>query len=310
MPPFTPGQRWISDTESELGLGRIVSCEGRRVTLHYPAVDEQRVYALQGAPLTRVVFAIGDRIKSREGWHLQVEKVEETDGLITYEGQREDGSKDHLPEEALSDAMRISQPKERLLAGQIDPPHWFNLRYRTLNALAKQQQSSALGLGGPRIDLIPHQLYIAHEVANRPAPRVLLADEVGLGKTIEACLILHHQLITGRVSRALILVPDPLVHQWLVELLRRFNLRFRILDEETCEAIQASGQGDNPFHSEQLVLCSLDLFHHNPARLSQALDGAWDLLIVDEAHHLTWSADDPSAEYLLVESLALTTPDV
>ncbi|MCU7915787.1 MAG: RNA polymerase-associated protein RapA [Candidatus Thiodiazotropha sp. (ex Gloverina cf. vestifex)] len=310
MPPFIPGQRWISDTESELGLGRIVACEGRRVTLHYSAVDEQRVYALQGAPLTRVVFAIGDRIKSREGWHLQVEKVQETDGLITYEGHREDGSKDRLPEEALSDAMRISQPKERMLAGQIDPPHWFNLRYRTLNALARQQQSSVLGLGGPRIDLIPHQLYIAHEVANRPAPRVLLADEVGLGKTIEACLILHHQLITGRVSRALILVPDPLVHQWLVELLRRFNLRFRILDEETCEAIQASGQGDNPFHAEQLVLCSLDLFHHNPARLSQALDGAWDLLIVDEAHHLTWSADDPSAEYLLVESLALTTPGV
>ncbi|MCG8098585.1 MAG: RNA polymerase-associated protein RapA, partial [Candidatus Thiodiazotropha taylori] len=140
--------------------------------------------------------------------------------------------------------------------------------------------------------------------------RVLLADEVGLGKTIEACLILHQQLLTGRASRVLILVPDPLVHQWLVELLRRFNQKFRILDEETCQAIQDSGQADNPFHAEQLVLCSLNLFHDNPARLSQALDGEWDLLIVDEAHHLTWSEEDPSAEYLLVEALALRTPGV
>ncbi|MES9862556.1 MAG: RNA polymerase-associated protein RapA, partial [Candidatus Thiodiazotropha sp. 4PDIVS1] len=125
-----------------------------------------------------------------------------------------------------------------------------------------------------------------------------------------ACLILHQQLLTGRASRALILVPDPLVHQWLVELLRRFNLKFRIFDEETCQAIQDSGQGDNPFHSEQLVLCSLNLFHHNPDRLSQALNGEWDLLIVDEAHHLTWSEEDPSAEYLLVEALSLRTPGV
>jgi ATP-dependent helicase HepA len=167
-----------------------------------------------------------------------------------------------------------------------------------------------LGLAGARIDLIPHQLYIAHEVAHRPAPRVLLADEVGLGKTIEACLILHQQLLTGRASRVLILLPDPLVHQWFVELLRRFNLTFRIFDEETCQAIQDSGQAENPFHAEQRVLCSMALFQQNAKRLSQALEGGWDLLIVDEAHHLTWTEEEPSAEYLLVEALALQTPGI
>ncbi|MCU7843687.1 MAG: RNA polymerase-associated protein RapA [Candidatus Thiodiazotropha sp. (ex Monitilora ramsayi)] len=310
MQAFIPGQRWISDTESELGLGQVMASESRRVTLFFPAADEQRVYASQNAPLTRVIFSIGDEIESREGWHLTVKDVIEQEGLVTYEGLNEGMEQAHLHEGDLSDTLHICQPKERLLTRQVDPPHWFNLRYRTHNAIARQQRSNVLGLGGARIDLIPHQLYIAHEVANRPAPRVLLADEVGLGKTIEACLILHHQLITGRASRALILVPDPLVHQWLVELMRRFNLQFRILDEETCKAIQDSGQGDNPFHAEQLVLCSLDLFHHNPDRLSQALEGGWDLLVVDEAHHLTWSEEEPSAEYLLVESLALTTPGV
>ncbi|MEJ2590506.1 MAG: SNF2-related protein, partial [Candidatus Thiodiazotropha sp.] len=310
MSDFFPGQRWISDTESELGLGTVVEQAGRRVRLRFAAAQEERVYALDGAPLTRVAFATGDRIENRHGLRLRVEQVIERDHLLIYQGTAEDGSVQQLPESDLSDSLRISQPRDRLLAAQIDPPHWFQLRYLTLQALGRLRQSPVLGLGGPRIDLIPHQLYIAHEVANRPAPRVLLADEVGLGKTIEACLILHHQLITGRASRALILVPDALVHQWLVELLRRFNLRFRIFDEETCQAIQDSGQGDNPFHAEQLVLCSLALFRHNPERLAQATAGGWDLLIVDEAHHLTWSAEAPSPEYLLVEALARSTPGV
>ncbi|MEJ2610946.1 MAG: RNA polymerase-associated protein RapA [Candidatus Thiodiazotropha sp.] len=310
MQPFLPGQRWISDSESELGLGIITACEGRRITIHFPAVDESRVYALEGAPLTRVAFDVGDKIESCEGWEMQVKEITQKNGLLTYLGVGPNGSQTQLQEAELNDTLRINQPRQRLLTGQIDPPHWFNLRYHTLLHQGKQQQSPVLGLGGARIDLIPHQLYIAHEVASRPAPRVLLADEVGLGKTIEACLILHQQLLTGRASRVLILVPDPLVHQWLVELLRRFNLKFRILDEETCQAIQDSGQGDNPFHAEQFVLCSLNLFQQNPARLSQALDGEWDLLIVDEAHHLTWSEEDPSAEYLLVEALALRTPGV
>jgi ATP-dependent helicase HepA len=305
---FIPGQRWFSDSEPELGLGTLLACGERQLTMRFPAANEQRIYARHNAPLTRARFSPGDLIESRTGRQLLVEQVEELEGRLSYQGRLEDGSQNRLPEEELADTLRIQQPGQRLLAGQTDPPHWFNLRYQTLQALGRWQQSPVLGLAGPRIDLIDHQLYIAHEVASRPAPRVLLADEVGLGKTIEACLILHHQLLTGRASRALILVPDPLVHQWLVELMRRFNLRFRVFDEETCQAIESSQPGDNPFHSEQLVLCSLNLFHHNPERFSQTLEGEWDLLVVDEAHHLAWSADDPSAEYLLVEALALRTP--
>ncbi len=310
MTGFQAGQRWISESESELGLGIVTGCAQRRVSIDFPAVGETRVYADRGAPLTRVSFVAGDRIESLDGGSLRVEEIREDAGLLTYIGVREDGTRVSLEESRLSHMLRIDQPKQRLLSGQIDPPHWFNLRCHTLSQRGKSQQSPSLGLTGARIDLIPHQLYIAHEVAGRPAPRVLLADEVGLGKTIEACLILHQQLLTGRASRVLILVPDPLVHQWLVELLRRFNLSFRIFDEEACQAIQDSGESDNPFHAEQRILCSLNLFHENPQRLSQALEGEWDLLIVDEAHHLTWSEEDPSAEYLLVEALALRTPGI
>jgi len=310
MPDFIPGQRWISDTESELGLGTVLKTEGRTVTLLFMAAGETRVYAMQNAPLTRVRFGAGDRIESHEGWRLTVERVESREGLLHYIGQREDGSGGQLSEGELSNFIRFNRPQDRLLAGQSDASHWFDLRHHTLEQLRRLEQSPTRGLVGGRIDLIPHQLYIAHEVAQRPAPRVLLADEVGLGKTIEACLILHHQLLSGRASRVLILVPPPLLHQWLVELLRRFNLRFSLLDEQRCQAIETSGQGDNPFQAEQLVLCGLDLFQANPDRFSQALAGEWDLLIVDEAHHLGWTPEAASAEYLLVEALALATPGI
>jgi ATP-dependent helicase HepA len=310
MSGFIPGQRWISDTESELGLGTVLKTEGRTVTLLFLAAGETRVYAMQNAPLTRVRFGSGDQVESHQGWRLLIDRVEEEAGLLNYLGRREDGNLAVLHEGELSNFIRFNKPQDRLLAGQIDPPYWFDLRYLTHARLARLEQSPLRGLAGARIELIPHQLYIAHELANRPAPRVLLADEVGLGKTIEACLILHHQLITGRAARVLILVPEALVHQWLVELLRRFNLRFSLLDEERCAAIQASGQAENPFHAEQLVLCSLNLFTEHAQRRPQVTTGEWDLLIVDEAHHLSWSEQAPSPDYTLVEALARTTPGV
>jgi ATP-dependent helicase HepA len=197
-----------------------------------------------------------------------------------------------------------------LFSGQIDTNKWFSLRAQTLQHIKRLAQSDLRGLTGGRIGLIPHQLYIAHEVANRYAPRVLLADEVGLGKTIEAGMILHFQLLTERAQRALIVVPETLLHQWLVEMLRRFNLRFSIFDEERCLADEESTHQDNPFHTEQLALCSLEFLSKFPNRFQQALAGGWDLLIVDEAHHLQWTPDQPSLEYQIVEQLANATKGV
>lgn len=164
------------------------------------------------------------------------------------------------------------------------------------------------GLCGMRAGLIPHQLYIAHEVGRRHAPRVLLADEVGLGKTIEAGMIIHQQVLAGRAERILIVVPETLQHQWLVEMMRRFNLHFSIFDEERC--IEAFAEAENPFDTQQYVLCSLDFLRKSRKRFEQALEGEWDLLVVDEAHHLEWSQDKPSREYQVVEGLAERTAGV
>ena len=307
---FITGQRWISDTEPGLGLGSILRSDARRVTLDFPASSEQRTYAVGNTPLTRVRFVAGDQVENQAGSSLRVSSVEEQQGLIVYRGRLDDGSEATLSETELSSSLQFNRPQDRLFSGQQDKPHWFDLRYTTLAQRQRLEHSPLKGLGGARTALLPYQLYIAYEVSRRPVPRVLLADEVGLGKTIEACLILHRQLLMGQASRVLILVPPALLNQWLVELLRRFNLRFSLFDEERCLAVEESDPGDNPFQAEQLVLCSADLFVGHPLRWQQVTAAEWDMLIVDEAHHLQWSERRVSDEYRLVESLTLQTPAV
>jgi ATP-dependent helicase HepA len=307
---YVEGQRWISDAEPELGLGTLIKHEGRTITLLFPASGESRIYAIDNAPVTRVVLQPGDITEDRDGTILKIVSARGENGLYVYTVLNQDGTETDLAEELLSNFLQFNRPQERLLNGLIDDNHWFDLRCRTIEQQQQHAQSDLIGLGGARIDLLPHQLYIAHEVGKRLAPRVLLADEVGLGKTIEACLILHRQLLTGNANRALIVVPEPLLHQWLVELVRRFNLKFSLFDEERCRAIVESGQADNPFQAEQLVICSLDLLTDSQQRLKQALDANWDILIVDEAHHLEWHEDGPSVAYQCIETLARRIPGV
>ena len=318
MQEFIPGQRWISEAELQIGLGTVLESDFRTVTMLFLSTGETRTYARQSAPLTRMAFSRGDTVTSKEGWQLVVNEVEEIDGLLHYHGKRLDnGESTSLTETNLDNFIQLNRPAERLFSGQIDKEKWFQLRYATLQHVNRLAHSELRGLTGCRTSLIPHQMYIAHEVANRYAPRVLLADEVGLGKTIEAGLILHHQLLTERAKRVLIVVPETLVHQWLVEMLRRFNLSFSVFDEQRCQDMEANLSDDekidpdnNPFQSEQLILCSLDFLTSNPTRFKQAYMGDWDLLVVDEAHHLEWNEQQPSLEYELIELLATETPGV
>ncbi|CCN71853.1 RNA polymerase-associated protein RapA [Vibrio nigripulchritudo] len=307
---FALGQRWISDTESDLGLGTVVALDARTVTLLFAASEENRVYARSDAPVTRVTFNVGDVIDSHEGWSLKVDQVVDDNGVLSYLGTRTDTEETGvlLREIMLSHQIRFNKPQDKLYAGQIDRMDNFVLRYRALNNQYQQHKSPMRGLCGMRAGLIPHQLYIAHEVGRRHAPRVLLADEVGLGKTIEAGMIIHQQVLSGRAERILIVVPETLQHQWLVEMMRRFNLHFSVFDEERC--IEAYAEADNPFDTQQYVLCSLDFLRKSKKRFEQALDADWDLLVVDEAHHLEWSQDNPSREYQVVEGLAQRTAGV
>ncbi|WBG63217.1 RNA polymerase-associated protein RapA [Pseudomonas citronellolis] len=306
MAQYQPGQRWISDSEAELGLGTILALDGRLLTVLYPATGDTRQYAERNAPLTRVRFAPGDEVTHFEGWKMTVREVEEVDGLLVYHGINSHNDAKILPETQLSNFIQFRLASDRLFAGQIDPMPWFALRYHTLEHRTRLLQSSLWGLVGARAQPIAHQLHIAREVADRIAPRVLLADEVGLGKTIEAGLVIHRQLLSGRASRVLILVPENLQHQWLVEMRRRFNLEVALFDRERFAESDAS----NPFEDSQLALVALEWIRADERAQDALCAAGWDLLVVDEAHHLVWHPEQASREYQLVETLAQIIPGV
>ncbi len=299
----TVGQRCVSEREPELGLGIVVEIDRARVTVEFPATRERRIYARGTPVLKRVRFGVGETVAARDGSAFAIEEIVEEGKLLVYVG----GGK-RVREDVISDVTSVGSPVERLMSGQADPAEVFDLRLRTLRAQARLRQSEVRGFLGGRIDLIPHQFYILHEVSNRQIPRVLLADEVGLGKTIEACLILQRLLVTGRASRALVLVPEALMHQWFVELLRRFNLWFTLFDEQRCIDCEAAEPEKNPFLSAQLGLAATPYLANNEKRAEQVVAAGWDLVIVDEAHHLGWTPEAASPEYALVEKLAAKAP--
>ena len=299
MSLFIPGQRWASESEPELGLGTVASTGGGRVEVTFNGSGETRIYALDQAPLKRVRFRPGDKIKSRKDQEITVTTVLDHGGLLTYVGEQ-----GQFAEGELSDRVSLHGPQDRLFAGRFDSSAAFALRRRSLELLHRMRQSPVRGFAGGRIDLIPHQLYIAQEVARRHAPRVMLSDEVGLGKTIEAGLILHRLLLSGRAGRILVLAPESLVHQWFVEMLRRFNVWLNIFDAERCTAIETAEPGVNPFLDDQVILTSIDFLAGDPRRAEQAAAAGWDVLVVDEAHHLAWSEAAPSRAYQVVEELS------
>ncbi len=330
---FAVGQRYLSDTESELGLGVVIDLDDRCVHILFPQSEETRVYAKMSAPLSRVVFKIGDSISDQEGHSYTVTGVTEVMGVLKYSVETDevetdsvetssiDGSAQEaaskgtahkgIMETRLAANITLAKPLERLLAGQVERSDWYELRQDILRMQSALAGHPLKGLMGARVDIIEHQLYIAHEVGKRIAPRVLLADEVGLGKTIEAGLIIHQQLLTGKAERVLILVPDSLQYQWMIELRRRFNLNFALFDLVRTAAIKEHDPEQNVFATEQCIIAGMDLLLDHPDLYDQAMEAGFDLLVVDEAHHLHWNETEGGNEkYDLVADFAEETAGV
>ncbi len=286
---FSLQQRWYNSSEPELGVGSVVAVEGRDVTIFFAAREVTRQYAAESAPLVRALLSPGARARRRDGGAFVVESVETRGPLLSYHGKGQT-----LREEDMADTLELGQPLNRLKSGQFDAdPLLFDLRLKAHRARHRALSSPWRGFLGGRIELYPHQLYVAHEVCARHRARVLLTDEVGLGKTIEAALVIHRFLLTRRVERVLILVPPGLVHQWFAELYLRFHVSFRIVNEAYLtaqEAVQIT-----PELLDQRIICPLDRSEQIP--LAEA---DWDLVVVDEAHQV----EPGSANFALLEKLA------
>ncbi len=273
------GQRWMVDTDSSLGLGIVTECDARSLTIDFPAIDEDRRYSRDNAPLTRVVFAVGDIIETITGERHTVAKIEQVNGLVIYLSVDDE----LIPETQLASTVEFNHPVKRLLAGQLDKPKWFDLRAELARNYHQWLRSGVVGLQGARITLTPHQLYVADIATELSATRVLLADEVGLGKTIEAGLILQRLLLQEQAQRVLILVPDALRVQWFVELVRCFN-------------IHAVMWGDEVDLTDARVFIAAHTTLDDDTLVSDRLsDSPWDVVIVDETHHFDLLDDSPAS---------------
>lgn len=302
---FKVGQRYVSQSEPALGLGIVTEVQDRIVKISFPAVNDVRLYRSMGAPVDRFLLAVGETAKNDKGVSFTVENVKDVDGLVVYEGRAGRSMK----ESELNGKISIARPADlfrALMENRISDSDQFLRREQSMNLYCKWQSSPVRGMIGPRVSQIPHQYYLCQRACSSSAlPRLMLSDEVGLGKTIEAGMIWHALKARGRVTRTLVIVPETLKHQWLVEMKRRFNHLFTLVDEGYLKGLFVADDDDkpNPFCMANDIICSIDFLIKQPALIEDLLKTRWDMVIIDEAHHLVCEDGFTSHEYLLANAV-------
>jgi ATP-dependent helicase HepA len=275
------GDRLTHRHNPELGIGQVIAVDGRTVTVAFARAEAPLRLAATSSALQPIDLRPGRRVlvvssndEARIAAHLPDGRVRLDDGSVTE-------AADLWPLE-LEGAL-----DERLAAGDFDSHTDLVTRLDALH-LAERREAKGLGsfLGG-RIRLFPHQLHAAERATAADPVRWLLADEVGLGKTVEACLILNRLVRTGRAERVLIVAPDTLTVQWLGELWRKHHQVLVLLDEpRLADVAKDFGKDFNPFDVHRHAVVAIETLVERPRLTEQAVAAGIDLLVVDEAHHL------------------------
>jgi ATP-dependent helicase HepA len=235
------------------------------------------------------MWKAGDPVRHRHNPELGIGSVVAVEGravVVRFPGGarlRIAASSDAL----VPGAARETGLLERLARGELDPLPEFATRLEALRLLELREAGGLGSFLGGRIRLFPHQLHAAERAAAAEPVRWLLADEVGLGKTVEACLILNRLVLASRAERCLIVAPETLTVQWLGELWRKHHQVFVLFDaQRLADVAKDFGPGFNPFDAHRRVVVSLETLVARPQLTAQAAAAGIDLLVVDEAHRL------------------------
>ena len=297
---WKPGDRLTHRFNPDLGPGIVRAVEGRTVAVEFAASGELLRLAAGTDALVPLQLRVGARVRLQPTDEAVTIEAVPAPGRVRLEDGREVDEADLWPLDAGGSLV------DRLAQGDVDSLGTLSLRLDALH-LAALREADGLGsfLGG-RIRLFPHQLYAAERATRADPVRWLLADEVGLGKTVEACLILNHLLQTGRADRTLVVAPETLTVQWLGELWRKYHQVFVLLDEQRLSDVEKDyGRGFNPFDAHGRVVLGLETLTERPELARQAAETGIDLLIVDEAHHLRRPPGHPgNAAYRVVQPIA------
>jgi ATP-dependent helicase HepA len=239
-------------------------------------------------------WAVGDSLTHRFNPELGTGRVTAIEGRVIAVEFPQAGTTLRLA--AGSDALvpAAEQPRgadrslfERLATGDVGETEDFLTRLDILHLLSVREADGLGSFLGGRVRLFPHQLHVAERATARLPVRWLLADEVGLGKTIEAALIMNHLLHTQQIERCLVVAPESLTVQWLGELWRKYHQVFALLDApRLADVARDFGTGFNPFDVHRRAVIALETLIARPDLTRQAVKAGIDLLVVDEAQRL------------------------
>jgi len=290
---FRPGMKVLHRAQPGWGVGHVtaVAQDAPRLSAQFPGRGEV-ILSSRDPQLVRFRFGAGSPVLLADGTSAKV--------LRPLPGNAADFQRytvqapDRKPEVRSEADLRAPPPRpgpaEQLASGRWGAPEDFELRAETVR-LDLERRADALGaLFASRVYVKPHQVSVAHHVLSAAQPRFVLADEVGLGKTIEAGLVLSALLHAGLVRRCLVVAPSHLTVQWLAELFHKFNLLFTLMDPDRArDARQDVPDPDapgSPWARHDLVVTSLEWLSRAGKEADEAAEAGWDLVVFDEAHHL------------------------
>lgn len=230
-------------------------------------------------------FDIGDRVSFAGGEGELVKINHRPSGqCLLHILTNEDNSK-KLPAAVVD---LIDSSGALLEKGEFDDPERFHLRARAAELDLAHRQDRFVALENNRIDIAPHQVKAAHQILTSYDHRYLIGDEVGLGKTIEAAIVIQELAARGQADRVLIVAPAPLTTQWQEELREKFDTNYVIYDRDYVEAKRDAYPAENVWSHEDRIITSIDFAKQDDVRSAlKNVQEEWDIALFDESHHLT-----------------------
>ena len=300
---FVPGQLVWCPSDPSLGIGVITRREATQISVRFLSLVEERAYTTRGeVAVARYEISARERVLIKNGRERQ------TCWCSCTASKTVCSPMNSMMARSLSRVCLCCYigAKERLATLNLVHPEVVRARLQGLQlASAFGKRPGLAAVLGARVQWLPHQVDVASRAIDQEKVRLLLADEVGLGKTVEAALIYAGLRHEGRANRVVRLNTECLGIQWLGEMFRKTHELLVLLDEERIEDTLRDYAGMNPFEAHQRVVASIDRVARDEILAESAAEASWDLVIVDEAHHLRWRPDGESnPSYRLVQNLA------
>ncbi|MBD3211691.1 MAG: hypothetical protein GF311_03710, partial [Candidatus Lokiarchaeota archaeon] len=241
--------------------------------------------------LIHYTFEVNEEVLTNEGKGvINSPRLMIQDGVISYEVILPNGKKTQIFESEI--IKSYSSPIDEIIhVEEFSSPKAFHLKYLANLYYSYYTSHQIKCITNSRLSLMPHQINVAYRLSQKLYPRMLLADEVGLGKTIEAGIYIKEMIARNLADRILIIVPATLVGQWKFEMENKFNIEFTIYDGKKVKKLNKKGHYahsealKNPFYYDNLIICSLQ-FARNPKYINLISQISWDVVVFDEAHHL------------------------